>query len=131
MRNVFCAPADVDGLLTKQNEGVFNIPAGAVHSLLTGADVSIHDGASERTDVSSAVVAHSSTAPYGDGQRTTIYISDLVRAKVWMSNLARLWWAMNTRATRAEVGYAFERYCYDMLCAPGAGSPMAATPRPR
>jgi hypothetical protein len=98
------------------NEGLSQVPESAV---LTGGQWSIHDGVGERTGVPSAIAGYSSTAPFGIMERVTAYISDLVRAKAWFSLLSRLWQEMGDKETRAEVGYAFERYCYDVLCAPG------------
>ena len=89
-----------------------------MRALLTGGQWSIHDGVGERTGVPSAIAGYSSTAPFGIMERMTTYISDLVRAKAWFSLLSRLWQEMGDKETRAEVGCAFERYCYDVLCAP-------------
>jgi hypothetical protein len=104
-----------------ENEGLSRVPESAV---LTGGQWSIHDGVGERTGVPSAIAGYSSTAPFGIMERVTAYISDLVRAKAWFSLLSRLWQEMGDKETRAEVGYAFERYCYDVLCAPHANGTL-------
>jgi len=119
-RNVFAKQRDVRDLLRRQNSGVARLPDNHAKALLEGADADIVEGGEGNGVISSTVAGYASRAPF-DAERTlAVVLSPVVRGKIWCYYLFQLWHDIARLETRAEAGYAFERYCYHVLCSDGA-----------
>ena len=118
-RNVFASSAEVRNAMAAQTLGVRRLSSEVSARVLMGSDDAISEEANESAGHPSTVVCYMTKSPYSVAERRTFFISQLVRANVWYLHLSIMWWRhFNGAATHAEAGYAFERYCYEILCAP-------------
>jgi hypothetical protein len=117
-RALFALPDQLEKYLGEQDAAVQKLTEDQLYLLFGPVSVDIQEG--EATGMfSSRIMGCESVAPFGVGNRVATLLSLAVRAKIWSRFLYALWNKMAAQASRAEVGYAFERYCYYLLCTEG------------